>query len=75
LEIIIAPSLPASGHARFGDGAERAGPSAANWLHPGMMNGHFATDISFGPIVATATDSSYTYGMMKIHRPVRIPTP
>jgi len=52
--IIIAPSLPASDHARFGDEAERAGSSGADCLHRDIMDGHFVANISFGPQVVKA---------------------
>lgn len=65
--MIIAPSLLASDFTRFGQEAERAAKSGAEWLHLDIMDGQFVPNISFGPAVVAAVRSHAKNMFFDVH--------
>ena len=65
--MIIAPSLLASNFARFGKEAVRTEKSGAEWLHLDIMDGHFVSNISFGPEVVRSVRSFAKKMVFDVH--------
>lgn len=63
---ILAPSILAADYTRLGAEIEKCNQADIKWIHCDIMDGHFVPNISYGPSVVKAANSS-TSAFIDVH--------
>src|SRR5437763_17130897 len=50
-KILVAPSILAADFSNLAEEVRKVESAGADWIHCGIMDGHFVDNISFGPMV------------------------